>query len=193
MAASTQPGEAADAQPPWLGWRRAQGCPCPAPCPASTACGEGRQEGTAERWPTLCRRPAGPGSTRRLARARSAERRGRPRPGSSGGCCGSSCTHPPSCRGAQPQQGLRGGEVCRQKELSRVHVQAGQEVRCWPLSPGSAESPLTCSIPPPTPTVSGWYKARPTPPQVRGPQGQEFGGSLEVQVWVHLPPHCDPI
>lgn len=41
--------------------------------------------------------------------------------------------------------------------------------------------------------VSGWHTARPTPPQGRGPQGQEFGGSLGVQVWVPLPPHCDPI
>ena len=56
-------------------------------------------------------------------------------------------------------------------------MQAGQEGRCWPLSPGSAASPLTCDVLSPPPAVSGWYTARPTPPQVRGPQGQEFGAA----------------
>lgn len=63
------------------------------------------------------------------------------------------------------------------KGALQVHMQAGQEGRCWPLSPGSAASPLTCDVLSPPPAVSGWYTARPTPPQVRGPQGQEFGAA----------------
>ena len=131
--------------------RPARGRPRPAPCPAYKACQKDARRGLQSSDRPCVAGQLGPGSKkqrvpvgRRPACARSAEpRRQHQARRAAGGCGGSpSFAHPLSCCQDDAQQGLWGGRVgklrFRQKELGRVHVEAGQGGQRWLPGPRTA-------------------------------------------------------